>query len=83
MFYRNGDLQSKSPGAVDDRPDAWAWVDPSHQFARIPIQQAIDLAVEHGLAGRPSRNTAIAPSSCHPPAAPARTRRVSHEIVQL
>jgi len=30
-------------------PNAWGWADSSHHFARIPVQQAIDLAVEHGL----------------------------------
>jgi hypothetical protein len=29
--------------------NAWGWVDSAHQFARIPIQQAMNLAVEHGL----------------------------------
>ncbi len=30
-------------------PQAWSWVDSSHQFARIPLDQAMKLAVEHGL----------------------------------
>jgi hypothetical protein len=30
-------------------PHAWGWIDSSHQFARVPVNQAIDWAVEHGL----------------------------------
>jgi hypothetical protein len=41
-------------------PDAWRWVDGSHQFARIPVQQAIDLAVARGL---PNTLPATQPSS--------------------
>jgi len=49
-------------------PNAWGWVDSSHQFARIPVQQAIDLAVRHGLpeflpATQPSAPSSMPPAS--------------------
>ncbi|MGA2441197.1 MAG: hypothetical protein ABSH08_09565 [Tepidisphaeraceae bacterium] len=47
---------------------AWGWVDSSHQFVRIPIEQAMKLAVEHGLpnvlpATRPSTQPFMPPAS--------------------
>lgn len=30
-------------------PDALGWADPDHRFARIPLDRAIDLAVNNGL----------------------------------
>lgn len=30
-------------------PHSWAWVDPAHRFARIPLEQATNLAVDRGL----------------------------------
>jgi hypothetical protein len=52
---------------------AWGWADSSHQFARIPVDQAINLAVEHGLpevlpATQPSaRPSALPASTLHGP----------------
>ena len=40
-------VQSRQQSLIG--PSAWGYVDSSHQFARIPIQQAIDLAVTRGL----------------------------------
>jgi hypothetical protein len=48
-------------------PHAWGWVDPSHHFAHIPIQTAMDLAVEQGL---PTLLPATQPSA-GPPMPPA------------
>jgi hypothetical protein len=47
---------------------AWAWADSSHRFARIPVQEAIDLAVERGLptvlpATQPSNQPFMQPAS--------------------
>jgi hypothetical protein len=49
-------------------PKAWGWVDSSHKFARIPIEQAINMAVEHGLpttlpATQPSTQPFMPPAS--------------------
>ena len=30
-------------------PDAWKWLDADHKFARIPLSDAMDLAVDRGL----------------------------------
>lgn len=48
--------------------NAWGWVDSSHHFARIPIQAAMDLAVERGLptvlpATQPSAGPPMPPAS--------------------
>jgi hypothetical protein len=52
-------------------PGAWGWNDSSHQFARIPVQQAIDLAVENGLPNvLPASQPSAAPFM--PPASAAR-----------
>jgi hypothetical protein len=47
---------------------AWGWVDSSHQFARIPIEQAIKMAVAQGLpnvlpATQPSAQPFMPPAS--------------------
>jgi hypothetical protein len=49
-------------------PSAWGWMDSSHQFARIPLQSAIDLAVQNGLpdvlpATQPSAPPSMPPAS--------------------
>jgi hypothetical protein len=46
----------------------WGWLDSSHQFARVPLQQAMDMAVEHGLpealpATQPSQGPFMPPAS--------------------
>jgi hypothetical protein len=51
-------------------PSAWGWVDPSHQFARIPVQEAIDLAVKQGLPEVLPATQPSAPSSMPPASAP-------------
>jgi hypothetical protein len=30
-------------------PHSWGYVDPAHRFARIPLQQAMDMVVDRGL----------------------------------
>jgi hypothetical protein len=49
-------------------PDAWGWVDSNHQFARIPLRDAIELAVKNGLpnilpATQPSAGPFMPPAS--------------------
>jgi hypothetical protein len=59
-------VQARERALIDDH--AWAWVDSNHHFARIPIQQAIDLAVAQGLptllpATQPSNQPFMPPAS--------------------
>jgi len=49
-------------------PGAWGWADSGHKFARIPVDQAIEMAVSNGLpvslpATQPTTQPFIAPSS--------------------
>lgn len=49
-------------------PKAWGWVDPSHKFARIPVDEAMKLAVQNGLpeflpATQPSAPPSMPPAS--------------------
>jgi hypothetical protein len=60
------DVQSQEQAFIG--PESWSWVDSSHQFARIPLQQAIDLMVENGLpeilpATRPTIQPFMPPAS--------------------
>jgi hypothetical protein len=41
------DVRFREQAQIGD--NAWAWADSSHQFARIPIQTAMDLVVARGL----------------------------------
>jgi len=60
------EVRAREQSLIGDH--AWSWVNSSHQFARIPIQQAMDLAVERGLpdslpATQPSTGPYMPPAS--------------------
>jgi hypothetical protein len=59
------EVQAHEQLLIGDR--AWGWSDSTHQFARIPIQEAMNLAVQHGL---PNVLPATQPGS-QPTGAPA------------
>lgn len=65
------EVQTRERALLGDQ--TWGWVDSTHQFARIPLAQATNLAVERGLpltlpATQPSAPPSMPPaSSLHGP----------------
>jgi hypothetical protein len=60
------EVRAREQSLIGDH--AWGWVDSSHHFARIPIEQAMNLAVERGLpdslpATQPSMGPYMPPAS--------------------
>ena len=64
------DVQARENALIG--PANWGWTDAKHQFARIPITDAIDLAVKNGLpsvlpATQPARSFMPPTSALHGP----------------
>ena len=60
------EVRAREEALIGDH--AWGWADSSHQFARIPVQSAIDLVVQRGLpavlpATQPSDGPFMPPAS--------------------
>ncbi len=75
------EVQAREQALIGEH--AWGWVDSSHQFARIPVQQAMNLAVKQGLPTDSARDAAISAALYAASQRVARTRRCSMKWILL